>query len=97
MIQLKAFGPNLIKVAYLIASDSPRKAFYTIWIEQCDSGFRVCKESGGGAKVWQRGIWDFESLEKAEGLFDGRVREKTNPERKAKRKYRLIHSHDAKC
>ena len=90
MIQLKAFGPNLVKVVYLLASDSPRGAFYTIWIERHSGGFRVCKESGGGAKVWQRWTWDFESLDEAEGLFKKRVSDKTNPKH-PKRKYRLVY------
>lgn len=91
-IQLRAFGPNLIKSACLPAKESPRQAFYILWIEPAKSGFRVCKESGGLGKVWQRGIWEFESLEKAEALFDRRIREKTNPARKSKRVYKIVNT-----
>jgi hypothetical protein len=86
MIQLKAFGVRPYKIAYLAAPESRRQAFYTIWIETCDVGFRVCKESGGLGKVWQRRAWEFESLQDAEKLFQKRVKEKINPERK----YRMV-------
>lgn len=51
-IQLKAFGPNLVKSVYLLAAESPKQAFYILWIEPFRSIFRVCKESGGMGKVW---------------------------------------------
>lgn len=90
MIQLKAFGVEPYKIAYLVAPESRRQAFYTIWIETFDGGFRVCKESGGLGKVWQRLAWEFESLQDAEKLFQKRVKEKINPERKSQRKYRMV-------
>ena len=91
MIQLKAFGFSPYKIAYLAAPESRRQAFYTIWIEIFDGRFCVCKESGGLGKVWQRRNWEFDSLQDAEKLFHKRVKEKTNPERKSSRKYRLIY------
>lgn len=91
MIQLKAFQVTPHEIAYLAAPESRRLAFYTIWIETFEEGFRVCKESGGLGKVWQRRAWEFDSLQDAEKLFRKRVKEKINPERKSSRKYRLIY------
>ena len=94
MLQLRAFGPNLIKKTYLVARESSRQAFYTIWMESCADGFRVCKESGGGKKVWDRRAWDFKSLDEAEKAYNHRINEKTNPSRKSKRKYSLLRAED---
>lgn len=91
MIQLKAFTVRPYKIAYLVAPESRRQAFYTIWIETFEEGFRVCKESGGLGKVWQHRTWEFASLQDAEKLFQKRVKEKINPERRSARKYYLIH------
>ena len=79
----------MVKYAYLICPDSPRQAFYRIWIEGDSSdGYRVWKESGGLGKVSDRRSWPFESLEKAEKFFDQKVRGKTSATRKTKRTYR---------
>jgi hypothetical protein len=92
MIQLRMFGRGLVKNAHLIAVDSPRRAFYNIWIEEHrGGGFRVCKESGGGTKVSDRRVWEFATLEEAEKVFQRRIRQKTNQHRKSARKYRFVH------
>jgi len=82
-------SPAPLKTAHLIAADSPRQAFYTIWIEPAGRFFRVCKISGAGGRVWHRQAWECDSLAAAERLFNRRVREKTNPARRSRRKYRL--------
>jgi hypothetical protein len=89
MIQLKAFGPKVIRKAYLVAPESPRRAFYTIWLENYQGAYRICKESGGFSKVWQRRTWIYESLEEAEKVFKSRLQSKLNPQRRSTRKYRL--------
>ncbi len=91
MVQLKIFNSVVLKSAYLLAPESKRQAFYTIWIEISGSGFRVCKESGGMGKVWQRMAWEYSDLTEAQKLFTRRIREKTDPNRKSSRKYRLMH------
>jgi hypothetical protein len=78
-----------IQTARLIAPTSRHQAFYTIWIEACEQGFLVVKESGAGDKVWDRRSWVTSSLAEAEKLFSRRVKEKTSPERKSVRKYEL--------
>ena len=84
MIQLRT-GPNVLRSAYLVAPDSPRGAFYTIWVECNGEQYRVCKASGAHARVWHRQLWDCQSLEDAEKLFQRRLRDKTNPHRKTRR------------
>ena len=60
---------NSIKKALLIVINSPRQAFYMIWINKGDQFFRVCKASGAQGRVLHRQAWEFESLEEAEVLF----------------------------
>lgn len=91
MLQLNAFGSNLIKKTHLVAPESSRQAFYTIWLESFPGGFRVCKESGGAEKVWDRRAWEFKSFGEAEKAYNQRINEKTNPNRRSKRKYNLFY------
>jgi len=78
MIQLRMFDSRMIRSAYLIALESPRQAFYNIWIERHEDAFRVCKESGAGGKVLHRQAWTFETPEEAEKCFNSRTKEKAN-------------------
>ena len=87
--QLNLFTRRLA-MAHLVAVDSPRKAFYLIWIEETDGRIQVVKESGAGGKVLDRRCWACDNLEAAQKLFDRQVRYKTNPQRKSPRKYRLL-------
>jgi len=91
MIQLRIFGPHLIKSAHLVAPDSPRQAFYIIWIERYGDVFRVCKESGAGGKTLHRQAWIFETVEEAEKTFSSRIKAKANPNRRSRRKYRFVY------
>jgi hypothetical protein len=92
MLQLRLFGSKTLKTAHLVAIDSPRQAFYIIWIEKIsENAFRVCKESGGRGRVLDRRAWEFGSFDEAEKLFLRRIREKTNHGRKSIRKYRFVH------
>ncbi|MBW1987859.1 MAG: hypothetical protein JRI50_11710 [Deltaproteobacteria bacterium] len=87
--RLKPRNPSHLKHAHLIAIDSPRQAFYLIWIELYQGAFRVCKASGAHGRIWHRQAWEFHSLAEAEALFEKRLRDKTNQERRSPRKYRL--------
>jgi hypothetical protein len=87
--QLKLFTRKL-DTAHLVAIDSPRQTFYTIWIEEADGQVQVVKESGVGGRVLDRRCWACEDLEAAKKLFDRQVKYKTNPNRKSPRKYRLL-------
>jgi hypothetical protein len=91
MIQLRIFDSRMIKSAYLVAPESPRQAFYNLWIERHEGAFRVCKESGAGGKVLHRQAWTFETSEDAEKCFHSRMKEKANPNRRSRRKYRFLH------
>ncbi len=82
--------PQSIRYAHLTANDSPRKAFYKIWIEGENGVYRVKKESGIKDKVLDRRSWPFESFEAAKGLYEKRIRYKTNMKAKRKRKYKLV-------
>ena len=70
---------KVFKIVYLEASESPRKAFYLLWIELKGEGFRVCKESGAsaGATPLHRKAWEFQTMEEAEKLFRKLVHRKT--------------------
>jgi hypothetical protein len=79
-----------VNSALLVAPDSPRRAFYRIWIEDADGKISVVKESGVRDRVLDRRIWPFAEFEEAEKAYQRRIKAKTNPERKSPRKYRLI-------
>ena len=87
--QLNLFTKRLTS-ALLIAADSPRQAFYRIWIEQTVGDIKLVKESGIKGRVLDKRSWQIESLEAAQEQFERRIRAKTNSERKSPRKYQLI-------
>jgi hypothetical protein len=89
--QLSLF-PDVIRSAHLLAADSPRKAFYRIWIEANAGLISVRKASGIGSKVLDRRRWPADTLDQAVKMFEKVVADKTNPNRKSPRKYRLINS-----
>lgn len=83
---------NSVKLTsiHLEAPDSPRKAFYRIWIEDRDGFIEIIKESGCKDKVLDTRHWPFQTIEDAEKEYMRRVKQKMNPDRKSPRKYRLI-------
>jgi len=87
--QLSLFTKRL-KTSHLVAKDSPRIAFYNIWIECIEDDYRIVKESGVKDRVLDRRAWQAETLEEAQTLFDRRVKAKTNPLRKSPRKYTRV-------
>jgi len=85
---------EILKEAFL-KSDSPRQAFYHLWIEKVELngqiGYLVRKESGVtiGAmeKIQHRESWFRESLASADTFFDRRIKQKTSRKRNTKRVY----------
>ena len=45
MIQLELFEPHVIQSVRLVAAESPRQAFYNLWLEVHRSVYRIRKES----------------------------------------------------
>ena len=88
--QLNLFTKRLMS-ALLVAADSPRKAFYRIWIEQTVEDIKLVKESGIKGRVLDKRSWPIESLKAAQEQFERRIRAKTNSERKSPRKYQLVY------
>lgn len=80
---------KILKLAYLQAV-SPRQAFYQLWLEEDTGRFRVGKMSGAGGRIWHRQIWEWDNLAAAEAFFHRRLRRKTNPGRRSRRRYRLL-------
>ena len=88
--QLSLF-PQKLCSAYLVAADSPSSAFYRMWIADYNEVYLLIKESGIKGRVLDKRSWPFENIEEAEKVFNRRIKEKTDPERKSPRKYKLIH------
>jgi hypothetical protein len=78
---------TLLRTASLLAPNSPRQAFYHLRLEQTPHSCRVVKASGAGGRVWHRQVWEFPTLAQAEAWFHQRLRQKTNPHRRRRRKY----------
>ena len=79
--QLSLF-PDIVCSAFLLAADSPKCAFYRIWVEANAGSYAVFKESGIKGRVLDKRAWRYENLDEARKLFERRIRSKTNPERK---------------
>ncbi len=88
--QLNLFTQNL-QTALLVAPDSPRQAFYRIWIENTVDDIKIVKESGIRGRVLDRRSWPVENLEIAIEQLQRRIKAKTNPKRKSPRKYILVY------
>ena len=69
--QLNLFTAKM-KSALLVALDSPRRAFYRIWIEDTDGQVQVVKESGVKGSVLDRRIWPFTDFTEAEKAYQCR-------------------------
>ena len=85
------FG-QILKAAYLLSPDSPKKAFYTLSLELEFNQYVIKKKSGFGDRVLDRRRWVFDTLSDAEKSFDRRVKQKTRPDRKSPRSYVEIKS-----
>ncbi len=79
---------KILASEYLVAENSPRKAFYRLNVIEWDYGrFEVRKESGAGQKLLDSRAWEFNDHNEAMQFFKRKIREKLNPERKSPRKY----------
>ncbi len=94
MFQLELFPKSgKIKSVELLALSSPRKAFYTLWLEEHSGKYLVLKESGSCmSKTRNRLSWAFPTIEAAEEYYERKIKAKTNPVRKSPRKYKIIRS-----
>lgn len=77
----------VLRSMYLFAPDSPKKAFYSLFIEVEFDNYIIRKESGIGSKVLDRREWKYHSLEEAEKSFNRIIHQKTRPDRKSSRRY----------
>lgn len=89
-VQLRMFTSRPLRVTYLLAPESPRRATYCLWIEQAGSEYRVCKESGSGGVPLHRQFWICPTMEDALIRFDKIIGEKTRPDRNSVRKYKIF-------
>ncbi len=78
---------STLKQRYLIAPNSPKKAFYTLSLEFEFDQYVIRKESGFGSKILDRRKWEYPSLLEAEKSFNRRIKQKTRPDRKSPRHY----------
>jgi hypothetical protein len=79
-----------IKRILLEDSNSPRKAFYYLFLfEKKEGGYLIEKNSGAAGRVLDRRWWDKPSMQETERMFRSIIKEKTNPARKSPRHYRI--------
>lgn len=81
-IQLNLFEPVVLRSEFLRSDNSPRKAFYNIWLMDDKGKYSVKKESGAQGKILNSKEWFFKDDKEAESFFQKKIREKTNPDRK---------------
>ncbi len=86
--QLHLFEPILLKDVHL-RSGSPRLAFYRLSLFSKPGRYEIRKESGAGDRVMDKRIWRFDQYVRAKKIFDRKIHEKTDPNRKSPRKYYL--------
>lgn len=75
---------------HLLSENSPKKAFYNIFVLDAGDRYVVRKESGAAGKVLDIREWSRPTREEAAALFFSIVRAKTNPERKSPRHYQIV-------
>lgn len=85
-MQLSLF-PNIVRNIRLEA-DSPRKAWWTLFIEECRGKYTLIKRSGIKSGQLDQRKWPAENYEKALKLFEKKVKLKLDPKRK-KRVYKV--------
>jgi hypothetical protein len=84
--QLSLF-PNIVRRIDL-KSNSPRKAWWRLMIEERLGRYTLIKESGIQSGMLDRRRWPMKSYDKALIIFEKKVKMKTDPNRK-KRVYRV--------
>ncbi len=83
-IQLSLFENDIIKSDFLICPDSPKKAYYKIWLEQKLDSYSVRKESGTEKKALDIREWPFSSFSSAKKYYNNKLDQKKSDKRKRK-------------
>ena len=85
-VQLSLFDSVILESEQLKALESPREAFYNIWlIREPGPGFYVVKkESGTIHKRLDTRSWKFDKYILAKHFYQKKILEKTNPNRKTR-------------
>lgn len=78
----------ILKSASLVA-DSPKKAFYNLYVTKEEEGYLVIKDSGTGDRILDHRSWPADSYESADKMFKQKLRTKLNPNRRNPRKYKV--------
>jgi hypothetical protein len=79
----------VLKQTFLSAF-SKKMAFYRLYLEEEPGRYIVRKESGANNKTLDCREWSSLSYAAAEKLYQRKIKEKTNLERKSKRIYRVL-------
>ena len=79
-----------LKRIYLQDLDSRKQAWYELLIYQIDNGYLVHKNSGAGERKLNSETWFRPSLTEADNKFSRIVKDKTNPDRKSPRHYKIV-------
>jgi len=87
--QLHLFEPTLLKEARLRAG-SPRLAFYRLALFSNRGRYEIRKESGARDRVMDERIWQFDRYARAKKIFDRKIQEKTDLNRRSPRKYYFV-------
>jgi hypothetical protein len=74
----------------VLQADSPKRAFYRLWAEEIGIGYLVRKESGIEGKVMHAENWWRDNEQAALDLYERKLRQKTNPNRKHPRRYTIV-------
>ena len=85
-VQLSLFDSVILESKQLKALESPRGAFYNIWlIREPGQGFYIVKkESGTIHKRLDTRSWKFDNFILAKHFYQKKIIEKTNPKRKTR-------------
>jgi hypothetical protein len=77
-----------LKRIYLESPNSRRCAFYHLFLfELEDGGYLVAKKSGAAGRVLNERSWRQQTQEEAEKLFARKIRQKTSPNLKSRRRH----------
>jgi len=82
---------RVIAECFLVAEDSARKAFYSLYVEELETGFLIRKVSGANGKILHEENYWRPDITSSLTFLEDKVASKTDPARKGPRKYRLIH------
>lgn len=87
MRQLELFENDVLRFDHLVAPDSPKQAYYKLWLEFRRGRHTVRKESGTRRHRLDERAWPFDSFERAEQFYRKKIKEKTARARGKSRRY----------